>query len=190
MGRVLLAAPRGFCAGVERALEIIERLLASAGPPIYVRHEIVHNQRVIADLAARGVRFVDSEEDIPPGSICVLAAHGVPPAVRARAEARGLRVVDATCPLVERVHVSARRAEEEGRTILLIGHEDHGMMTSFEVVAPAASDRKSGDLDTVIDRTVASATERAKVRGAIHGRPGALRGPAATVTPRYFCKPF
>jgi 4-hydroxy-3-methylbut-2-en-1-yl diphosphate reductase len=137
--RVLLAAPRGFCAGVERALAIIERLLDSPGPPIYVRHEIVHNQRVIEELEARGVRFVDSEDEVPPGSICVLAAHGVTPEVRDNATARKLTVVDATCPLVERVHLSARKAASEGRTILLIGHEDHDEVIGTLGEAPEAT---------------------------------------------------
>ena len=137
--RVLLAAPRGFCAGVERALAIIERLLDSPGPPIYVRHEIVHNQRVIEELEARGVRFVDSEDEVPAGAVCVLAAHGVTPEVRANALARELTVVDATCPLVERVHVSARKAASEGRRILLIGHEDHDEVIGTFGEAPEAT---------------------------------------------------
>jgi len=136
---VLLASPRGFCAGVERALAIIDRLLDSPGPPIYVRHEIVHNQRVIEGLERRGVRFVDSEDEIPPGAVCVLAAHGVTPEVRDNALARGLTVVDATCPLVERVHLSARRAASEGRTILLIGHEDHDEVIGTFGEAPDAT---------------------------------------------------
>ena len=134
-----LPAPRGFCAGVERALAIIDRLLDSPGPPIYVRHEIVHNQRVIEELERRGVRFVDSEDDVPPGAVCVLAAHGVAPEVRDGALARGLTVVDATCPLVERVHLSAQRAASEGRTILLIGHEDHDEVIGTFGEAPEAT---------------------------------------------------
>ncbi|MGH3143099.1 MAG: 4-hydroxy-3-methylbut-2-enyl diphosphate reductase, partial [Gaiellales bacterium] len=103
-GKVLLAAPRSFCAGVDRAIEIVERLLEAHGPPIYVRHEIVHNDNVVRRLEELGAVFVDSENDIPPGEICVLSAHGVAPSVRENCTARGLRVVDAVCPLVSKVH--------------------------------------------------------------------------------------
>src|SRR5919201_4330830 len=100
MSRLLLAAPRSFCAGVDRAIEIVERLLDSHGPPVYVRHEIVHNDNVVRRLEAMGAVFVDSEDEIPPGAICVLSAHGVAPAVRENCLRRGLVVVDAVCPLV------------------------------------------------------------------------------------------
>ena len=107
--RVLLAAPRSFCAGVDRAIEIVERLLESNGPPVYVRHEIVHNDNVVRRLEELGAVFVDHEDEIPPGEICVLSAHGVAPAVRENCEKKGLRVVDAVCPLVSKVHAEARR---------------------------------------------------------------------------------
>ena len=98
--RVLLAAPRSFCAGVDRAIEIVERLLEQHGPPVYVRHQIVHNEHVVRHLEGLGAVFVEHEDEIPPGEICVLSAHGVAPAVKESAEQRGLRVVDAVCPLV------------------------------------------------------------------------------------------
>lgn len=124
-GKVLLAAPRGFCAGVERAVAIVERELNSHDEPIYVRKEIVHNHHVVRDLERRGARFVDSEEEVPAGAICVFSAHGVSPAVRANAARRNLRVIDATCPLVSKVHQEVRRFSRDGRTIVLIGHEGH-----------------------------------------------------------------
>jgi 4-hydroxy-3-methylbut-2-enyl diphosphate reductase len=123
--KVLLAAPRSFCAGVDRAIEIVERLLEKHGPPIYVRHEIVHNDNVVRRLEALGAVFVESEDEIPPGEICVLSAHGVAPGVRQNCEQRGLRVVDAVCPLVSKVHAEARRYADSGRLVALIGHADH-----------------------------------------------------------------
>jgi 4-hydroxy-3-methylbut-2-enyl diphosphate reductase len=123
--RVLLAAPRSFCAGVDRAIEIVERLLAEHGPPIYVRHQIVHNDHVVRRLERLGAVFVDSEDEIPAGEICVLSAHGVAPAVRENCERRGLRVVDAVCPLVSKVHAEARRYADSGHLVALVGHADH-----------------------------------------------------------------
>src|SRR5207249_8250583 len=124
-GRVLLAAPRSFCAGVDRAIEIVERLLDEHGPPIYVRHQIVHNDHVVRRLERMGAVFVDDEEEVPPGEICVLSAHGVAPAVRENCEKRGLRVVDAVCPLVSKVHAEARRYADTGHLVALVGHADH-----------------------------------------------------------------
>jgi len=123
--RVLLAAPRSFCAGVDRAIEIVERLLAEHGPPIYVRHQIVHNDHVVRRLENLGAVFVDDEDEIPAGEICVLSAHGVAPAVRENCEKRGLRVVDAVCPLVSKVHAEARRYADSGHLVALVGHADH-----------------------------------------------------------------
>ncbi len=123
--KVLLAAPRSFCAGVDRAIEIVERLLESHGAPVYVRHEIVHNDNVVRRLEGLGAVFVDSEDDIPPGEICVLSAHGVAPSVLENCVARGLRVVDAVCPLVSKVHAEARRYADSGHLVALIGHADH-----------------------------------------------------------------
>jgi 4-hydroxy-3-methylbut-2-enyl diphosphate reductase len=123
--KILIAAPRGWCAGVERAVEIVERTLAHHGPPVYVRKQIVHNLHVVRSLEEKGAVFVESEDDVPEGAVCVFSAHGVSPAVRDNAARRGLRVVDATCPLVTKVHVEARRFARGGRTILLIGHAGH-----------------------------------------------------------------
>jgi 4-hydroxy-3-methylbut-2-en-1-yl diphosphate reductase len=122
---VVLAAPRSFCAGVSRAIEIVERSLQRHGAPVYVRRQIVHNAHVVRTLERRGAIFVDEVEDVPPGSLVVLAAHGVAPQVRRDAAARGLRVIDATCPLVTKVHSEVRRYAARGDTILLIGHRDH-----------------------------------------------------------------
>jgi 4-hydroxy-3-methylbut-2-enyl diphosphate reductase len=120
-----LASPRGYCAGVERAVDTVEKLLDLHGPPIYVRKQIVHNAHVVRDLEARGAIFVDDERDVPEGKTVVLSAHGVAPSVYVNAKARGLNTVDATCPLVTKVHVQARRYAADGYTILLIGHEGH-----------------------------------------------------------------
>jgi 4-hydroxy-3-methylbut-2-enyl diphosphate reductase len=123
--RLLLASPRGYCAGVERAVDTVEKLLDLHGPPIYVRKQIVHNAHVVRDLEARGAIFVDDERDVPKGETVVLSAHGVAPSVYSNAQARGLNTIDATCPLVTKVHVQARRYAADGYTILLIGHEGH-----------------------------------------------------------------
>jgi len=123
--RALLANPRGFCAGVDRAIEIVEVALARYGAPVYVRHEIVHNRHVVESLRARGAVFVDELADVPPGALVVFSAHGVSPAVRAEAAARGLRTLDATCPLVTKVHVEARRFASAEREIVLVGHAGH-----------------------------------------------------------------
>ncbi|MFB9186249.1 4-hydroxy-3-methylbut-2-enyl diphosphate reductase [Dactylosporangium sucinum] len=123
--RVVLAAPRSFCAGVERAILVVERALELHGPPVYVRKQIVHNTHVVADLSARGAVFVDDVDDVPEGAVTVFSAHGVSPAVRSAAATRRLSAIDATCPLVTKVHSEARRFAEHGDTILLIGHAGH-----------------------------------------------------------------
>jgi 4-hydroxy-3-methylbut-2-enyl diphosphate reductase len=123
--QVILAQPRGFCAGVDRAIEIVERALHQYGPPIYVRHEIVHNRRVVEDLKAKGVRFVDRVEQIPNGAITVFSAHGVSEKVEQDASVRSLRTLDATCPLVSKVHIEGSRYAAKGYDIILIGHENH-----------------------------------------------------------------
>jgi len=125
MLRVVLAQPRGFCAGVERAIEIVERALIKYGPPIYVRHEIVHNRHVVEDLRTRGAVFVDELDEIPPGSITIFSAHGVARRVQDLAGERGLSVIDATCPLVAKVHAEGRRYAAGGREIVLVGHAGH-----------------------------------------------------------------
>jgi 4-hydroxy-3-methylbut-2-enyl diphosphate reductase len=122
---VLLAQPRGFCAGVDRAIEIVERALAIHGAPVYVRHEIVHNRYVVDELRAKGAVFVDELDQVPAGGIVIFSAHGVPKAVQADATARGLRVFDATCPLVTKVHVEVAKMRAAGREIVMIGHEGH-----------------------------------------------------------------
>src|SRR5918999_1577105 len=123
--RVLLASPRGYCAGVERAVDTVELALTQFGAPIYVRKQIVHNAHVVRELEERGAVFVDSEEQVPEGARVIFSAHGVSPAVYANAERRGLKTIDATCPLVTKVHVQARRYAAEGYTVVLIGHAGH-----------------------------------------------------------------
>jgi 4-hydroxy-3-methylbut-2-enyl diphosphate reductase len=123
--KVLLASPRGYCAGVERAVDTVEKALELYGPPVYVRKQIVHNLHVVRDLEARGAVFVDEETEVPEGATVVFSAHGVAPSVHANAAARQLNTIDATCPLVTKVHVQARRYAASGYTVLLIGHEGH-----------------------------------------------------------------
>ena len=122
---VILAEPRGFCAGVDRAIEIVERALSLYGAPIYVRHEIVHNKFVVEDLRAKGAVFVEELEEVPSGATVIFSAHGVAQEVRREAESRGLKVFDATCPLVTKVHVEVARMREQGREVIMIGHEGH-----------------------------------------------------------------
>jgi 4-hydroxy-3-methylbut-2-enyl diphosphate reductase len=123
--KLLLAAPRGYCAGVDRAVQTVERALELYGPPVYVRKEIVHNKHVVEQLRGRGAIFVEEETEVPEGETVVFSAHGVSPAVHAQAEARGLKKIDATCPLVTKVHVEAKKFAAAGHTIVLIGHEGH-----------------------------------------------------------------
>ena len=137
--KLLLAAPRGYCAGVDRAVQTVERALELHGAPVYVRKEIVHNKHVVEELAARGAIFVDELQDtIPEGAITVFSAHGVSPAVHADAEARGLRTIDATCPLVTKVHREAIKFAEDGYTIVLVGHAGHEEVEGTMGEAPGA----------------------------------------------------
>ena len=188
--RVLLAAPRSFCAGVDRAIEIVERLLEQHGPPIYVRHQIVHNDHVVRRLERLGAVFVDSEAEVPPGAICVLSAHGVAPAVRKSCEERGLRVVDAVCPLVSKVHAEARRYADTGHLVALVGHADHvevigtrGERPESIVVVESPEDAERLDPDgkplAVISQTTLSLDDVASTVTVLEQRFGGLRRPAA-----------
>jgi 4-hydroxy-3-methylbut-2-en-1-yl diphosphate reductase len=135
-GTVLLAAPRGYCAGVERAVEAVERALDEHGSPVYVRKQIVHNLHVVRELEAKGAVFVDEAGQIPQDAVAVLSAHGSPPSVYREAESRGLSLIDATCPLVTKVHMEARRFADRGRTIVLIGHQGHEEVEGTSGQAP------------------------------------------------------
>jgi 4-hydroxy-3-methylbut-2-enyl diphosphate reductase len=188
--RVLLAAPRSFCAGVDRAIEIVERLLEQHGPPVYVRHQIVHNDHVVRRLERLGAVFVDSEDEVPPGEICVLSAHGVAPAVRENCERRGLRVVDAVCPLVSKVHAEARRYADSGHLVALIGHADHVEVIGTkgerpEQIVVVESPEDAQRLDTgrkplaVISQTTLSLDDVASTVEVLEQRFGGLRRPAA-----------
>jgi 4-hydroxy-3-methylbut-2-enyl diphosphate reductase len=125
VNEIMLAEPRGFCAGVDRAIEIVERALAKFGAPIYVRHEIVHNTYVVGDLKAKGAVFIEDLAEVPPGATLVFSAHGVSQAVRQEAQARGFSIFDATCPLVTKVHVEVAKLHKEGYEFLMIGHKGH-----------------------------------------------------------------
>jgi 4-hydroxy-3-methylbut-2-en-1-yl diphosphate reductase len=136
--RVLLAAPRGYCAGVDRAVETVERALQSFGAPIYVRKQIVHNLPVVRDLESKGAVFVEELQEVPPGATVILSAHGVAPEVYAQARSRDLRVIDATCPLVTKVHNEAKKFARDGYHIVLIGHEGHEEVVGTMGEAPAS----------------------------------------------------
>src|SRR6185503_7084614 len=188
--QVLLAAPRSFCAGVDRAIEIVEILLEQHGPPVYVRHQIVHNDHVVKRLEGLGAVFVDHEDDIPAGAICVLSAHGVAPSVRANCESRGLRVVDAVCPLVSKVHAEARRYADSGHLVALVGHADHvevigtrGERPEATVVVEspeeAAKLESGGKPIAVISQTTLSLDDVRATVDALQERFGTLRRPAA-----------
>ena len=190
MKRVLLAAPRSFCAGVDRAIEIVERLLEQHGPPVYVRHQIVHNDHVVRRLEGLGAVFVDSEDEIPSGAICVLSAHGVAPAVRDNCERRGLVVVDAVCPLVSKVHAEARRYADSRHLVALVGHADHvevigtrGERPDATVVIESPEDAArldaAGKPIAVITQTTLSLDDVAETVDALGDRFGDLRRPAA-----------
>jgi 4-hydroxy-3-methylbut-2-en-1-yl diphosphate reductase len=137
LDEIILAGPRGFCAGVERAIDIVELALAVCPPPVYVRREIVHNRHVVDELREKGAIFVDELDEVPDHATVIFSAHGVSPAVREAAGQRGLRVIDATCPLVTKVHLEAVRYAREGYTIILVGHEDHDEVIGTMGEAPA-----------------------------------------------------
>jgi 4-hydroxy-3-methylbut-2-enyl diphosphate reductase len=188
--QVLLAAPRSFCAGVDRAIEIVERLLEQHGPPVFVRHQIVHNDHVVKRLERLGAVFVDHEDEIPTGAICVLSAHGVAPSVRENCERRGLVVVDAVCPLVSKVHAEARRYADSGHLVALVGHADHvevigtrGERPEATVVIESPEDAERLDTEgkpvAVITQTTLSLDDVAGTVDALAQRFGDLKRPAA-----------
>lgn len=163
--KILIAAPRGWCAGVDRAVEIVERALERYGPPVYVRKQIVHNMHVVRGLEERGAIFVESEQDVPFGMPCVLSAHGVAPWVYENAKARQLKVIDATCPLVTKVHVEAQRFAKQGKTIFLIGHNGHeeiegtaGEAPNQTIVVERAEDVAGLELDDASEAAYISQT--------------------------------
>jgi 4-hydroxy-3-methylbut-2-en-1-yl diphosphate reductase len=186
---VLLAEPRGFCAGVDRAIEIVERALQKFGAPIYVRHEIVHNTFVVNDLKAKGAIFIEDLADVPPGATLVFSAHGVSKAVQADAQARGFEVFDATCPLVTKVHIEVAKLAKEGYEFIMIGHKghpevegtmgqlDHGIHLVEDVqdvarVRPAQSDKLA-----VVTQTTLSVDDAAEIKAAVRERFPNIREP-------------
>jgi 4-hydroxy-3-methylbut-2-enyl diphosphate reductase len=186
--KVLLAAPRGYCAGVERAVEAVERALAKHGPPVYVRKQIVHNLHVVRDLEAMGAVFVDEIDEVPVGANTVLSAHGSPPSVFEEAERRGLALIDATCPLVTKVHVEARRFAGDERTIVLIGHAGHeevegtsGQAPERTVLVQSVDDARTVELPdgplAYLTQTTLSVDETSEIVAVLHDRFPHLEGP-------------
>ena len=189
MKKVLLAAPRGYCAGVDRAVQIVERALETCGAPVYVRKEIVHNRHVVSELEKRGAVFVDSEEEVPEGAVCVFSAHGVSPAVRDRSTQRNLQVIDATCPLVTKVHLEAKRFVRGGRKIILVGHVGHeeiegtaGEAPEDTIVIESVEDVEKLDLDpatplSYLTQTTLSVDDTLEVVEALRSKFTDLEGP-------------
>lgn len=186
---VLIAAPRGFCAGVERAIQIVELALQKHGPPVYVRHEIVHNKYVVDSLRDQGAIFVKELDEVPDGAPVVFSAHGVPKAIPATAEARGLEYLDATCPLVSKVHRQAERMVEQGRHILFVGHSGHpevigtfgqvpdGAMTLVETAADAEAVAPPSELLGFLTQTTLSVDDTAEIIGILQRRFPDILGP-------------
>ena len=186
---VLLANPRGFCAGVERAIEIVERALAQHGAPIYVRHEIVHNKSVVEDLRGKGAVFVEELDEVPAGAIVIFSAHGVAKAVQAEADRRGLKVFDATCPLVTKVHVEVAKKLREGYEIVMIGHRGHpeaegtmgqagsGMYLVEEVGDVAKLAPRDPERLAYVTQTTLSVDDAAQIIAALKARFPGIRGP-------------
>ncbi|MCU0969738.1 MAG: 4-hydroxy-3-methylbut-2-enyl diphosphate reductase [Rubrivivax sp.] len=185
---VVLAEPRGFCAGVDRAIEIVERALQRFGAPIYVRHEIVHNTYVVDDLRAKGAIFIEDLADVPPGATLVFSAHGVPKAVRAEAARRGFQVFDATCPLVTKVHVEVAKLAKEGYEFVMIGHKGHpevegtmGQLNSGIYLVEDAADvervEPRGDRLAVVTQTTLSVDDAAEILAAVKRRFPHVREP-------------
>ena len=186
---ILLAEPRGFCAGVDRAIEIVERALAKFGAPIYVRHEIVHNNFVVNDLKSKGAIFIEDLDDVPPGATLVFSAHGVSKATQSEAQARGFQVFDATCPLVTKVHVEVAKLHKEGYEFIMIGHKGHpevegtmGQLDSgihlVEDVADVAR-VQPGQTDklAVVTQTTLSMDDAADIAAAVRARFPHIRAP-------------
>jgi len=186
---VLLATPRGFCAGVERAIEIVERALAQFGAPIYVRHEVVHNRFVVEGLRAKGAIFIEELSDVPAGNTVIFSAHGVSQLVRSEAEARGLRVFDATCPLVTKVHLEVARMREQGRELIMIGHKGHpevegtmGQVKDGIYLVESAADVaglqvKNPDMLAYVTQTTLSVDDAGAIVSALRERFPAIVGP-------------
>ncbi|HEX2178712.1 MAG TPA: 4-hydroxy-3-methylbut-2-enyl diphosphate reductase, partial [Actinomycetota bacterium] len=187
--KILIAAPRGWCAGVDRAVEIVDKALEIHGAPVYVRKQIVHNGHVVKGLEAKGAIFVDSEEEVPEGSVCVLSAHGSAPTVYANAKSRNLQLIDATCPLVTKVHVEARRFSRQGKTVVLIGHEGHeevegtfGQAPDRTIVVQSAEEADKVNLEdpskvAFVSQTTLSVDEAMDVVGALRKRFPLITGP-------------
>lgn len=192
MKKLILANPRGFCAGVDRAIHVVERAIEKFGTPIYVRHEIVHNQFVVNNLKARGVIFVEDLSEIPSGSICIFSAHGVGEAIYKEAEERGLHTLDATCPLVQKVHSSAKKHYAAGRYIIMIGHVGHAEVEGTLGQLPEGNIsivRNRADVEKLvvpegrelayITQTTLSVDEAKDTIAALHERFPDIVGPAA-----------
>jgi (E)-4-hydroxy-3-methyl-but-2-enyl pyrophosphate reductase len=189
--KIILAQPRGFCAGARRAIEIVECALEIHGAPVYVRKQIVHNDHVVRQLEARGARFVDSETEIPEGAVCVFSAHGVSPQVRSNAAQRRLTVIDATCPLVAKVHQEARRFARDKRTLILVGHADHeeiegtyGEAPDRTVIVADADEARQLDLPpgtsaAYLTQTTLSVDETAEIVSVLRERFPGLAGPGS-----------
>lgn len=187
--QIILAEPRGFCAGVDRAIEIVERALQLYGAPVYVRHEIVHNKWVVEDLRAKGVVFVGEVDEIPDGAITVFSAHGISEKVENSAKLRDLPVIDATCPLVTKVHKEAQRYENEGRQIILIGHEGHpevegtsgrvkgGVLLVQNVADVAKLDVQDDNKLAYVTQTTLSVDDTKEIIAALKARFPAIAGP-------------
>ena len=187
--QVFLATPRGFCAGVDRAIAIVERALQKYGAPIYVRHEVVHNKFVVDDLKSKGAIFIEDLNDVPAGATLIYSAHGVPQSVRREAESRGLQVFDATCPLVTKVHVEVKKMREAGQEIIMIGHKGHpeveGTMGQTEAGMYLVEDET--DVSTLqvndpenlayVTQTTLSVDDAARVVTALKARFPSIRGP-------------
>ncbi len=187
--KLLLASPRGYCAGVDRAVDTVERALDHFGAPVYVRKEIVHNRHVVSELTQRGAVFVDSETDVPEGAVVVLSAHGVAPEVYRNSQLRRLHVLDATCPLVTKVHAEARKFAAAGYTIVLVGHEGHEEVVGTMGEAPDAI-RLIGSIEEIdalelpdpervayITQTTLSVDETLEIVSALRSRYPAIVGP-------------